>query len=115
MVETLLGIQIIAVLFSIFMLYVAFLHFKKRNINSIEFFFWIIVWSTFIYFTLFPRILDPILATLFISRAMDLLMLLAFMILTFMGFQNHIGVKHLQKTIEKLVSSQALKNVKKRK
>ncbi len=30
-----------------------------------------------------------------------------------MGFQNHIGVKNLQKTIEKLVSKQAIKDAKK--
>src|SRR5687767_8807444 len=113
MVEALLGIQIIAILFSIFMVYIAFLHFKQKNITNFEFMFWFGVWSIFIYFTLFPRVLDPILAKLFISRAMDLLMLLAFMILTFMGFQNHIGVKHLQKKVESLVRKEALRNVKK--
>lgn len=115
MVETLLGIQIVVVLFSIFMFYVAFLNYKQKNINVFELTFWLVVWGTFVYFTLFPRVLDPILAKLFISRTMDLLMLLAFMLLTFLGFQNHIGVKHLQKSMEKLVSSQAIKNAKRKK
>ncbi len=114
MVETLLGIQIVTVLFSLFMLYVAFLHYKQKNIILIEFLFWITVWGIFIYFTLDPKVLDPLLAKLFISRTMDFLMLIAFMLLTFLGFQNHMGVKNLQKEIERLVRKQTLKNAKRK-
>ncbi len=110
MVEAYLGIQIIATLFAIFMLYIAFWHLKQRNLSKPEFIFWLLLWSAFIYFALFPKILDPILATLFVVRAMDLLMIIAFMILAFLGFQNHIEVKSLQRKIETLIRKQAFRN-----
>ncbi|KKU94737.1 MAG: hypothetical protein UY22_C0007G0001, partial [Candidatus Amesbacteria bacterium GW2011_GWC1_48_10] len=48
MVETLLGIQILAGLFACFMLYVAFVHFKQRNIERFEMLFWAGVWGAFL-------------------------------------------------------------------
>ena len=112
MVETFLGIQILASLFALFMLYIAFLHLKKHNLNSAEFIFWLLLWSAFIYFALFPKVLDPILATLFVTRAMDLLMITAFMILCYLGFQNHISIKSLQRQVEILSRKYAFKNAK---
>lgn len=110
MVETFLSIQIFACLFALFMLYIAFLHLKRGNLRPSEFFFWLILWGTFIYFALFPKVLDPIMAELFIVRRMDLLMIVAFMILSFLGFQNHISIKSLQKQIEILTRKLAIKN-----
>ena len=113
MVEALLGIQIIATSFAGFMLYVAFLHFKKGNISPVEFYFWVVTWFAFIFFALFPRVLDPILSTLFIARAMDLLMIVAFMILTVLGFFNHLSIKKMQHQLEKMIRSDSFKNAKK--
>ena len=113
MVEALLGIQILAGLFAVFMLQVSFTHYKRGNISKIEFLIWCIAWLLFIYFALFPKVLDPILARLFVTRAMDLLMIISFMILAYLGFANHVGVKSMQKDIERIVGENAKKNVRK--
>lgn len=113
MVEALLGIQIIAFLFASFMMYVAFINYKQTNIDIKEAYFWFIVWGSFVYFALFPRVLDPILAKLFITRAMDLIFIVAFMILAYLGFQNHVGIKHANKRIEQLTRKLALRPDKK--
>jgi hypothetical protein len=114
MVEALLGIQIVAIFFGSFMMYISYLHYKKQNITSFEVVFWILLWGTFIGFALFPRVLDPLLAKLFVTRAMDLLSISAFMVLAYLGFQNHVGIKTLQKQIEELVRTKALYNAKKK-
>lgn len=110
MVETFVGIQIIAFSFALFMIYVSFLHYKQGNLKRYEFLCWLLLWLFFIYFALFPKVLDPILAKLFIVRRMDLLMIVAFMILAYLGFQNHIGVKSLQRQIEIIIRKRAHKN-----
>ena len=115
MVEAFLGIQIISICFAGFMLYVTFLHGKRGNLNRGESIFWISLWLIFVYFALFPKILDPVLAQLFVTRTMDLLMISAFMILTYLGFQNHIGIRNLQNQIRKTVSRKAIKKTKKNK
>lgn len=109
MVEAFLGIQIISISFAAFMLYVAFLHRKRGNLNKAEYSFWLLLWSVFIVFALFPKVLDPVLAKLFVTRAMDLLMISAFMILAYLGFMNHVGIKNLQNQIRKIVSQKAIK------
>ena len=113
MINALLGIQIIAVSFAFFMLYISTLHFKRRVIETAEYLFWLIVWMAFISFALFPRILDPILAKVFVTRAMDLLMIGSFMILAYLGYQNHIGIKDVQKSVKKIVSDESKKKAKK--
>lgn len=114
MVETFLGIQVISISFALFMLYIAFLQFKRNNLNIKEFGFWLVVWLSFIFFALIPEVFTPLLAKIFVARAMDLLMIVAFMILAYLGFQNHIGVKTTQKQIQNLVREKAIKKTKKR-
>lgn len=113
MISAFLGIQIISISFAFFMLYITTLHFKRGMVAKPEYFFWLTVWLAFILFALFPRVLDPILATMFVTRAMDLLMIGAFMILSYLGYQNHIGIKELQKNITKIISTEAKKKAKK--
>lgn len=106
-----LGVQIITVLFAIFMMYVVFLNWKKKDINGNEIFFWMMLWSVFIFLVLFPNILQSLTQLLFIARVMDLLMVIAFMILAFLGFQNYIANKRMEKKIEELVRKSALKKI----
>lgn len=104
----------VSVLFAVFMLYVAFTHYKRGNVAKSEFYLWCIIWLLFIYFALFPKILDPLLSRLFVTRAMDLLMIAAFMVLAYLGFQNHVSIKALQRELEKLTRARAVANAKKR-
>lgn len=114
MVEAFLGIQIISISFALFMLYIAFLQFKRGNLNPKEFTFWVSIWLIFIFFALVPQVFTPLLDRIFIARAMDIIMIGAFMILAYLGFQNHIGVKGLQKQIQNLVRKDAIKKTNKR-
>lgn len=102
-----IGVQIIAILFAIFMLYVAFLHWKRKDFNGGEILFWTVLWLGFIIITLFPDILQEITKKLFFTRVMDLLMVIAFMILAFLGFQNHVSNRRMEKKIEELVRKEA--------
>lgn len=110
-----LGVQIIAILFAIFMIYVAFLHWKKKEINGGEIFFWLTLWLGFIAVTLFPKILQDVTEFLFFARAMDLLMIIAFMILAFLGFQNYVANRRMERKIEELVRKEATKRLFKKK
>ena len=110
-----LGVQIIAILFAIFMVYVAFLHWKRKEINGGEIFFWSSLWVGFILIILFPNVLQSLTQLLFFARVLDLLMVIAFMILAFLGFQNHISNRRMEKKIEDLVRKEATKEISKKK
>ena len=53
-----LGIQILGVLFGLFMVYYSFLKMKKKEFSNNEFVFWGIVWIIIMLLVLFPHSLD---------------------------------------------------------
>ena len=110
-----LGVQIIAIFFAVFMIYVAFLHWKRKDIKGGEIFFWIVLWGGFILITLFPDILQNITKKLFFTRVMDFLMVIAFMILAFLGFQNHVSNRRMERKIEEFIRREVLEKIKKEK
>ncbi len=106
-----LGIQILALFFALFMVYVTYLHFKKGRISGGNTFLWITMWVVFTFFTLFPQILEPIIRPLNVIRVLDLLMILAFVVLTYLSFDNYIRNKNLEKKIEHIVRKDALNDL----
>jgi hypothetical protein len=110
----LLGIQILAILFALFMLYVNFINYKRRRIEAGASFLWTSLWLGFVTVALFPQLLEPILKPLNISRVLDLLMLIAFAILTVVSFDNYLRNRDIEGKIEKLVRKEALRKVKKK-
>lgn len=108
--ETLLGIQIISIFFALFMIYMIRMHFKRGNLSRKEYLLWLGCWLLFILFATFPGVLTPVIITLKIVRVLDLLMVMAFMILTYLAFSDHMAIRDLYRQIGKLVSDQAKKN-----
>ncbi len=107
-------LQTILLLFALLMVYSLYLHWKKKNITTKMFSFWIVLFSIFIFITFFPKTLEPLLKELFIVRVMDLGMIGTFMILTYLTIENNIKIKSLEKTIEKLVRKISIRRIKNR-
>jgi len=105
-----LGVQLILCFFALFMVYMLFLHWKKEDITNGFFRLWFFIWIIFIFFTFFPKTLDPIIKELFIVRVMDFAMIIAFMILAYVSIENNIIIKKMENKIEKLVRKIAIKN-----
>jgi len=107
-------LQIISLLFGLYMLYWSFLSYKKRLYYFNELVFWVIVWTAFILISLFPDTVKIILQTFEIIRVMDLLMILAFMVLSVITFKNYTENRVLKKKLSDLVRSEAIKNAHKK-
>ena len=99
----LLGIQILGVLFALFMIYLTFLHQKRKEFTAKEYIFWIVIWVCFIIVTIFPKILSPIVKTLSLSRTMDLLIILGFIFVVGILFHNYITITKVQRKVEEVV------------
>ncbi len=107
-----LGIQLIGVLFGIFMLYLTFIHFKRREYTIKEFSFWAILWVTIVYASIFPNTLEFIVNTLSIGRIMDFLVITGFMFLAALFFYMYTLIRANQKKLEDLVRKIAKDNPK---
>jgi hypothetical protein len=106
-------VQLILTCFSVFMIYKLFLHWKKAEISSVVFRIWILIWSLFILITIFPRFFELFLFKPFFVRVMDFGMIVAFVILTYLTFENNVKIKKYEQQIEKLIRAVAVKKIKK--
>lgn len=102
------GVQFVSIAFSLLMLYVTFLHFKKKELNISEAGFFFLVWSVAIVITIIPKSADFILSTFRIYRLLDLVTILGFMLVTVISFKNYLEIKDLKKKIEKITRTLAL-------
>ena len=105
----LLGIQIIGILFGLVMLYITFLHNKRKEFNVSEFLFWIVLWIAFIYITLFPYSLSFGVDSLNFVRVFDFLVVIGFLFVISMSVYNYYLSKSNRKKLEQVVRKVALK------
>ncbi len=106
-----LGVQILGVIFGLFMAYFSFLHYKRREFGKIQFLFWETVWSGFILVVIFPQITSGIIHKLGIARTMDLLTILGFMLIVFLTFYNYTTLNKFKRRLEEKIREDALKDL----
>jgi len=104
-----LGIQIIGILFGLFMIYYTFLNYKRKEFTLKEFSLWSVFWILFMFIAAFPYYLDPIVKTFGFLRALDLLVICGFLFLSTAIFYTYTVVRKNQKQMEKLVREIAIK------
>ena len=105
--------QIFSALFALCMMYVVSIHGKKKNLSKAEVWAWNSTWVAFIIIALFPHLLLGLMGFLNFGRVFDLLVVIAFMILSVVVFMSYFRVRSLEKRIEQLIRGNALDNGKK--
>ena len=103
-----LGIQILGILFGVFMMYYTFLHYKRKEFTIKEYVFWALFWGVFILVTLVPQVLDPVLSTLSIGRTLDFFIIVGFLFLIFVSVYTYTIVRKNQKKLEEVVRKMAM-------
>lgn len=107
------GIQIIGLLFGLFMLYLSRLYYRRGEFKQFDFVFWCMIWVAYLYAILFPSTLNVMLETLGIMGAMHLLTIFGFMVSFGLLFYLFKITRKLQNKMEKLVTEVAQHGVKK--
>jgi hypothetical protein len=106
------GVQFIAIVFSLLMLYITYLHFKKGELSLIEEIIFSIIWIVAIVLMIFPESANFILKTFHIYRLLDLATIIGFIFLVAISFKNYLELKNLRKKIEKIVRNYSLQSCK---
>jgi len=75
-----LGIQLLGLLFGLFMMYYSFLHYKRKEFTIKEVGFWIVLWFGFIYVSVLPTSLDFIVKRLSLTRPLDFYIIIGFLL-----------------------------------
>ena len=107
--SSLWGIQIIGILFALFMLYFTFLHLRRKEFTIKETMFWIFAWLIFLFLSIFPMGLDFMIKDWFsFSRRLDFFIILGFIFLIGIVFYSYTIIRKIQNKIEKVVRKIAL-------
>jgi len=109
-----LGLQIIAIIFALLMIYFAVLHRRRGELDRIEIISWTTVWVVTIFIVIFPEILRTFAKTFFITRLFDLMVVGGFVLVIAMVTRTYVSTKRMEKKLEDYVRREALKNVKKK-
>jgi hypothetical protein len=105
----LLGIQILGIFIGAFMLYLTFLHKKRREFTINEAGFWTVFWAGFIFIVIFPHFFDFIIKdVLDFSRTLDFFIVAGFLFLTGAIFYMYTVLRKTQKKIEGIVRKVAI-------
>lgn len=107
-----LGLQITAIFFAFAMIYFAFIHYKKENIDKLEISIWTFVWLSTIFATAFPTVLRENANRFSVSRLFDLMVVGGFILVISMVVKVYVSVRKVEKKIEKYVRQNALDKVK---
>lgn len=105
--------QILSVLFALFMMYAVGIHSKKKTLDATETSLWYSVWVLFIVVAVFPGLVTGIAMTLRFTRVFDFLVVVAFMILSIVTFNNYYASKKLNNKLEEMVRRQTIQRNKK--
>jgi hypothetical protein len=108
-----LGLQIVAIIFALVMIYFAYLHYKKADLTRDEVVVWLVLWIGVIVVVIFPNYLRELAKNLFITRLFDLLVVGGFVFLITITSIIYIRTKKLDNKLERIIREDALKDVKK--
>ena len=101
--------QLIAILFALFMIYVIRVKNRRYHLRVFESFGWYILWISFAFLALFPNTLLGVVDMLNFGRVFDLLIVIAFMVLTCVLVFVYFKIKELDQKLEKYVREDAQK------
>ena len=104
-------LQIIGIGIALIALYMSYLYLIRGDFNRLEFTIWFIIWFGFLTITIFPKSFNFLLKTFAVNRMMDLIMIIAFIVIYILGFNNYIINRRIQKQLEKLVRKNALEAI----
>lgn len=111
-----IGIQILGILFALFMFYITFLHQRRNEFTTKESIFWFGAWTIFLLLVIFPTSLDFFIKNILnFNRRLDFFIVIGFMFLMGIMFHIYTIVRKNQNRVDKIVRKIAIdKEVKKR-
>jgi hypothetical protein len=110
-----LGLQFIAIVFAMVMIYMAYVNFRRKEINRIETSIWVGAWGIALYMVLFPDTLRSLAQTFFISRLLDLMIMGGLVLVITMVALAYVRTRKIEKKLERFIRKEALKEIGKKK
>ena len=102
------GTQIIGTLFSLVMVYLTFLFYKRKEFGPIGLVSWMALWCGALFLIIFPQSFDRVIQPLNIGSVTQFLIVGSVMILFGFNFIGNIRMKNIEKKIDNFTRQIAL-------
>lgn len=103
-------IQILIILFVVFVLYRTFLRYKNKDITGRELGIWVVFWALVALATAYPKKTDVLANLVGVERGADLLVYLSVIVLFFVVFKIIVKLEKVDKDVTEVVRNVALSN-----
>ncbi len=100
-----------SIIFSLIMLYITQVNYKKRLLNKISYLFWICIWTLIILASLRPEFVDSYFTENYDVDVFYILSVLSIISLVILYFFSLIKINILEKKINALISAESLKEI----
>lgn len=105
------GIQIVAAVFAVAMMYQAYLNFRRSDLSITGFVFWVALWLGLLAVSLLPGFFQNFISVAHVARLLDLVTIIGLLALTGICYRLYISVRGLEKKIAALVRQIALQEI----
>jgi hypothetical protein len=96
-------IQILGALLGLAMLYITYDYYRRKGLELKDIAGWVVLWCTFILVILFPPALLFVSQKLNLTRAIDLIMIVSFVVMIYLIFNLYNRIKKIEQNMEKMV------------
>lgn len=104
-----IGIQIGAILFALWMFYFTYLHYRRGEFSIYEFAFWFVLWTGLVVVVVFPHSVNFLLRAFSINRTFDFVVIVGIVILFGITFRNYVLLRRTDRRLEDLTRKLSLK------
>lgn len=101
-------LQAVGILFSLGMLYLTFLFYKKNSYSRTSFIIWAVIWLGAIVLLIIPNTLSSLVDILGASSTLNLYLALAVAFFSAVSFMNYVHVQRQGRQVEQLVRAVAM-------
>jgi hypothetical protein len=107
-----IGLQIVAILFALSMIYFALHSYKRGELGAMEIISWLLMWALVIVVVVFPELLRSFAGKFFVTRVFDLMVVGGFILVIMLSVASYMRSKRLEKKIEEMVRKDAITKLK---
>jgi hypothetical protein len=107
------GIQLLGIVFSLIMIYMAYVYYKRKNYGITSLIIWVCIWAGALFFVSFPQTTYGIMEALKIERTADFMVMMGFTFFSVIIFYLYSTVKKNNYKIEQLVRQLAISQTEK--
>ncbi len=104
-------LSIISIIFSLIMIYITQINYKKKYLNKASYLLWIVIWTLIIVVSLRPNSIDDYFLNNYKIDVFYILSIISVITLVILYYISLIKINILEKKINKLIRAESLKDI----